>query len=303
MKRCLLAAVFWFLAFSSGAKAEDVVDRNGVVISEHDIAFYAAKTLEPQAWESGLARRNAILQIIENLYVLRRAQRTADDWQLVTDNYSLWTGDYAQTRLKMEAFLAQAVDRRMAEVDLEVLAKELYLSNPEAFQESEKVSVDHILISKDGRTWEELVGQVSQLAARLSEPDANFNELAREFSDDPSVERNNGSLGYIGKGKTDPAFEAVAFAMEKPGEVSSPVLSSFGIHFIRYNGRMAGDVRTFDQMRLILKERAKKSALADTKQAALSPFRLEIGSVLSDVDEDAIRSSVMSILASEMPTL
>ena len=60
----------------------------------------------------------------------------------------------------------------------------------------------------------------------------NFAELARKHSDDPSVLSNNGEMGWVGRGRMVPEYEAVAFRL-KPGEVSMPFESPFGMHVMQ----------------------------------------------------------------------
>ena len=60
----------------------------------------------------------------------------------------------------------------------------------------------------------------------------NFAELARKYSADPSVLSNNGEMGWVGRGRMVPEYEAVAFRL-KPGEVSMPFESPFGIHVMQ----------------------------------------------------------------------
>ena len=60
----------------------------------------------------------------------------------------------------------------------------------------------------------------------------NFAELARKYSDDPSVLSNNGEMGWVGRGRMVPEYEAVAFRL-KPGEVSMPFESPFGMHVMQ----------------------------------------------------------------------
>jgi peptidyl-prolyl cis-trans isomerase SurA len=60
----------------------------------------------------------------------------------------------------------------------------------------------------------------------------NFGELAKKYSDDPSVLNNSGEMGWVGRGRMVPEYEAMAFKL-KPGEVSMPFESPFGIHIMQ----------------------------------------------------------------------
>jgi peptidyl-prolyl cis-trans isomerase SurA len=60
----------------------------------------------------------------------------------------------------------------------------------------------------------------------------DFATLARKYSDDPSVVSNGGDMGWVGRGRMVPEFEAMAFKL-KPNEISMPFESDFGIHIMQ----------------------------------------------------------------------
>ncbi len=64
---------------------------------------------------------------------------------------------------------------------------------------------------------------------------ASFEALAREHSADGSA-AGGGDLGWAGPGQFVPEFEQAMDAL-KPGDVSAPVVSRFGVHLIRVDER------------------------------------------------------------------
>ena len=60
---------------------------------------------------------------------------------------------------------------------------------------------------------------------------ANFAEMVKKYSSDPSAAQNSGNLGVFQKGEMIPAF-SMATAALKPGEISQPVETSYGYHII-----------------------------------------------------------------------
>lgn len=73
---------------------------------------------------------------------------------------------------------------------------------------------------------------------------ADFDALARQFSQDPGTARMGGDLGYFTRGDMVAPFEEAALALE-PGEVSDVVQTPMGLHIIRLDERR---VRQFDEV-------------------------------------------------------
>lgn len=61
---------------------------------------------------------------------------------------------------------------------------------------------------------------------------ADFNALAREYSDEPIAVQTGGELGFYRRGELAPEYEAAALNLEEGG-ISDPVESQFGIHLIQ----------------------------------------------------------------------
>jgi len=62
--------------------------------------------------------------------------------------------------------------------------------------------------------------------------DSNFADLAVKYSDDPSVTKNGGDLGYFSAFRMVYPFESAAFATQVGG-VSKPIRTSYGYHIIK----------------------------------------------------------------------
>ena len=60
----------------------------------------------------------------------------------------------------------------------------------------------------------------------------DFATLAKKYSDDPSVISNGGEMGWSGRGRMVPEYEAMAFKL-KPNEISMPFKSAFGFHIMQ----------------------------------------------------------------------
>ncbi|SCM76417.1 putative peptidyl-prolyl cis-trans isomerase [uncultured Pleomorphomonas sp.] len=91
-----------------------------------------------------------------------------------------------------------------------------------------------------------------------------FAELAQGLSDCPSA-KVGGSLGQISPGETTPEFEA-ALASLSPGELSNPVETRYGVHLIRLDRKIDGEMLPFevvrDRIADYLAERVRRRASA-----------------------------------------
>lgn len=66
----------------------------------------------------------------------------------------------------------------------------------------------------------------------LIKNNANFEQLAKDYSDDDASAPYGGDLGYIKRGAFIKSFEEVAFSL-RPGEISDIVKTDFGYHIIK----------------------------------------------------------------------
>lgn len=117
--------------------------------------------------------------------------------------------------------LQEAVGQALAS-DREVSDEELQTAYEQQI-EGGNPRASHILVETEE--------EAEKIMQRLEE-DADFNELAREESQDPTAEQNGGELGEISRGQTVPAFEEALFNAE-PGETVGPVETEFGFHVIK----------------------------------------------------------------------
>jgi len=78
---------------------------------------------------------------------------------------------------------------------------------------------------------------------------ARFEDLAREHSQDGSA-ATGGDLGWAAPGQFVPEFEQVMNAL-RPGEVSQPLVSRFGVHLIRVDERRQNTLSQRDQREVV----------------------------------------------------
>ncbi len=98
-----------------------------------------------------------------------------------------------------------------------------------------EIQVSHILIRLDENAAPEDTAEaykrIMKIRRRILDGE-NFGLVARETSEDPSAQRNNGMIGYITAFETVFPFEEAVYNME-PGSISMPVRTRFGYHLIK----------------------------------------------------------------------
>lgn len=106
------------------------------------------------------------------------------------------------------------------------------------------------------------VARLSQYRQDIVSGQASFESLARQHSQDGSA-REGGDLGWVGAGQFVPEFEQAMNAL-RPGEMSQPLVSRFGVHLIRLEERRQvalSEREQRDMARELLREQRADEAL------------------------------------------
>jgi peptidyl-prolyl cis-trans isomerase SurA len=108
----------------------------------------------------------------------------------------------------------------------------------------------------------EAVARLMQYRQQITSGQANFEALARQHSQDGSA-REGGDLGWVSPGQFVPEFEQVMNAL-RPGEMSQPLVSRFGVHLIRLEERRQAALSEREQRELardMVREQRSEDAL------------------------------------------
>ena len=104
--------------------------------------------------------------------------------------------------------------------------------------------------------------RLSQYRQQIVSGAASFPNLAREHSQDGSA-REGGDLGWASPGQFVPEFEEVMNSL-KPGEISQPLVSRFGVHLIQVTERRDQQLSQREQREIVrglLREKKSDEAL------------------------------------------
>jgi len=87
---------------------------------------------------------------------------------------------------------------------------------------------------------------------------ADFEETAKQKSQDPGSASRGGDLGWFGWGRMVQAFQKAVFEL-KPGQLGKPVKTPFGYHIIRMDSTRPAEIKPFDQMKDMIKQQLTSS--------------------------------------------
>lgn len=121
----------------------------------------------------------------------------------------------------------------------------------------EKRDASHILLAvEDDSDDEAKLAEANALIDRINAGES-FEDLAKEFSDDPGSGAQGGSLGEFGRGVMVGPFEEAAFAMQE-NDLSAAIKSDFGYHIIRLNKIIPEQGQTFDEVKAEVEEQFRE---------------------------------------------
>jgi peptidyl-prolyl cis-trans isomerase SurA len=97
-----------------------------------------------------------------------------------------------------------------------------------------EVEVSHIILRATPNDNNKVKNKIMEIYEQL-QGGRSWDELCKEYSEDAATKDTGGRLRPFGVGAIAgvPEFEAVAFSLKEPGEVSDPFKSGYGWHIIR----------------------------------------------------------------------
>ncbi len=125
-----------------------------------------------------------------------------------------------------------------------------YESHIDEYKVENRVHVEHILFKTVGKTDAEVaeIRQKAEDVLKKAKSGANFEDLAKKFSEDDGTKPKGGDLGWIVEGQTVPEFQQAAFTLPK-GSISDLVKTQYGFHIIKVLDHEQAHTKTFEEVR------------------------------------------------------
>ena len=135
----------------------------------------------------------------------------------------------------------------------EDVVRDQFESVKDEYEVAEQARVSHILlIQGDDESDADFADRLAQVSDRLASGD-EFADVAAQLSDDLGSASMGGELGFTDGTAFPDAMEDAIAALAAPGEISPPVETDAGTHFIRLEERIAGDSVDYDSVKAELR--------------------------------------------------
>lgn len=232
------------------------IDRLKIRVSDEDVTNYVISLVGQQYASDSVFQTNGqfdmnkfnqVLLRPENKEQLVRMEYQARSQMPFVKLQDLITSSVIITEPEVrEEYMQKNVKARIAYLSVPVMAfqkdsvevseqdmKAYYAAHREEFSVKERRNLNYILFSTEPTADDS--AETYQRAEELKRDildGADFTHLADVNSEDPSVSKNHGDLGYFVRGQMVQEFSDAAFAAQ-PGEIVGPVKTSFGLHLIK----------------------------------------------------------------------
>lgn len=142
-------------------------------------------------------------------------------------------------------------------------------------------------------TYAVIMPRVQEIQGRL-EAGEDFLELMAEYGEDPGMQEGSASYetGYMvweGCSSWVAPFTEGSMSLEKVGDVTGPVRTSYGIHLIRFESEMEGRTVPFEEVKETIYEDLLSEKINDAFMNALAEWQESAEIVLFDENLETMR--------------
>ncbi|MFL6237148.1 MAG: peptidylprolyl isomerase [Thermoanaerobaculia bacterium] len=189
--------------------------------------------------------------------------------------------DRAREQLTLQKYVATKIAPKAAVSDQAV--RDFYEKHKAEMQVPERLHLRHILLKVDDKASpadREKARQKAQDILKRLQAGEDFGKLAEQYSDDPGSKTRGGDLGPVAKGQTAPQFEAAAFALKKPNDLSPVVEAPYGFQIVQLVQRQEPTVLAFNQVKdriaALLKQQEVQKMFQNRATALRAKSKVEI---------------------------
>ncbi len=273
---------------SNNVFAEEVLVRGKEAKVSKEQFETALQRMDDKTRFQFLNKEKRVLKAVKNFYITEVAVARAKKTGIYESPKMQAIINKAVADTVLKEMYQQYLDKAMAGKKFEGLARDQYKANREKYKKAPEVSASHILIDYKKRCKEDVQALAEKIRKQLLNG-KDFITLAKKYSDDPSVKKNNGSLGYFSKKRMVKKFSDAAFALKKVGDISPVIETKYGLHIIRLDEEERTETIPFEKVKDVLVKDLRHKIVGNINQNFKSDL-LDAENI--DINLDAIKGLV-----------
>ena len=179
-----------------------------------------------------------------------------------------------------------------------------HIMKVDAVRESKgEIEAAHILIRDTSVKGKQKIDSIYDKLNR----NEKFEDLAKQYSEDPGSKNNGGKLGKFGSGRMVKPFSEAAFGLENINDFSEPFKTDFGWHIVKLLKKHP--VKSFEEMKMDLKKKVKNnSRMQLSKKAVVNKLKKQYSIIENEeakiilnkknirtVSKDSLQGSIITI--------
>ena len=137
-----------------------------------------------------------------------------------------------------------------------------------------QMHVAHLMIRFPEKATEaqqaEAKHKIDSIYTLLTSKKTNFEDAVKDFSEDKGSRAKNGELPWFGTGaqtRMMPEFEDAAFALQKDGDISKPIMTKLGWHILKRLERK--DPQPFSEVKADIKKKVERDSRSEVAKTVL----------------------------------
>ena len=228
---------------------------NGVEIREGDIKMAEDDIGQQMTQVPPESKRDYLVQYAGDMLLMTQAP----DAQKIADSPE-FKQQLEYTRKKL--LMSKLLDTEARKAATPEAMRKVYEDATKQMQPEEEVHARHILVESEDE---------AKAVREELDKGANFADLAKSKSKDPSAAAEGGDLGFFTKDQMVPEFAEAAFKLDK-GQISEPVKSPFGWHIIQVEEKRTRPLPDYEQVKPQIEQfvarKAQSEYLAKLREGA-----------------------------------
>lgn len=144
--------------------------------------------------------------------------------------------------------------------------------NDESFFEPEKVYARQIFLSTVEVEDDSKETQIRDLYTQLTEDDADFADLAKQYSEDERSKKRGGKINWLAADRLPEDFTEPVFNLKK-GELSEPFQTSIGWYLVEMLDHQEKRPQTFDEVADEIRDHLESERTIETIKSLMKKLR------------------------------